>query len=209
MILIADGESRYGGSTAAGEHGGGTLAEVVAPCLLIGCDEGAHLDDDPQAMVRPLVIPSWWHLDVAPRPDAKELIAAKPRKTPVDDKQMTLPKVIPAPPMPKKRKPKAGRPAAAEPLLGAELFALRIRAARANKDEVAGAVGYLLERHGIAPGDAFAAAMSKHATRVGGFVAHLQEVLNIDGYQVIRYDYTSKQVHLDIDTLAQLFEVKL
>ena len=45
--------------------------------------------------------------------------------------------------------------------------------------------------------------------RVGGFISKLQEVLNLDGYEVVRYDPAARQVHLDREKLAQLFEVKL
>jgi hypothetical protein len=44
---------------------------------------------------------------------------------------------------------------------------------------------------------------------VAGFVATLSEVLNVDGYLVLAYDGAGKQVRLDREKLAQLFEVKL
>jgi hypothetical protein len=58
-------------------------------------------------------------------------------------------------------------------------------------------------------GDAFAAAMGVLTFRVGGLISKLQEVLNLDGYEVIRYDAAARQVHLDRAKLAQLFEVTL
>ena len=45
--------------------------------------------------------------------------------------------------------------------------------------------------------------------RVSGFVSRLQEILNVDGYQVLRFDRQGQQVHLDLEKLAQQFEVKL
>ena len=47
------------------------------------------------------------------------------------------------------------------------------------------------------------------AWRIGGFMSKVEEVLNVDGYQVIRYDRSAKQVHLNVGLLDQLFEVKL
>jgi hypothetical protein len=41
--------------------------------------------------------------------------------------------------------------------------------------------------------------------RVGGKVAQFQEVLNVDGYDVLRYDV--KEVTLDVGKLRMLFEV--
>jgi hypothetical protein len=38
-------------------------------------------------------------------------------------------------------------------------------------------------------------------------VARLQEVLNIDGYLVLRFDRVNRQVTLDLEKLGQLFEL--
>ena len=60
IVLLADDASAYTGSTHAGEHGGASLAEVVAPCLLIGCAD--NLDptrDDPGLEVRAARVPRW------------------------------------------------------------------------------------------------------------------------------------------------------
>jgi hypothetical protein len=70
-------------------------------------------------------------------------------------------------------------------------------------------VEFLLERRGVASGEAFAAGMNEHAWRVGGLVSKLQEVLNVEGYQVLRYDAAARQVYLDREKLAQQFEVAL
>jgi len=74
---------------------------------------------------------------------------------------------------------------------------------------VAEAVDHLLARQCVMSDGAFAAAMRLLPFRVGGFISKLQEALNLDGYEVIRYDPTARQVHLDRDKLAQLFEVTL
>ena len=56
---------------------------------------------------------------------------------------------------------------------------------------------------------AFAAALKIPSWRVGGFVAKLQEVLNVDGYQILRHETGAKTIHLDREKLVQQFEVKL
>ncbi|MEZ4444907.1 MAG: hypothetical protein R3B72_37875 [Polyangiaceae bacterium] len=64
VVMLADERSRYGSGPTAGEHGGATLAEVLAPCVLMGCEQASVLDDDPgQRMAAPHV-PAWWHLDL-------------------------------------------------------------------------------------------------------------------------------------------------
>ncbi|MFO0756704.1 MAG: hypothetical protein U0359_09445 [Byssovorax sp.] len=42
---------------------------------------------------------------------------------------------------------------------------------------------------------------------MGGLVAKLQEVLNVDGYEVLRFDAAGEQVRLDPGKLRLLFEV--
>lgn len=56
--------------------------------------------------------------------------------------------------------------------------------------------------------EAFAAALGLRSFRVNGYVSAFSEILNIDGYEVLRLDHSSKQIHLDREKLAQLFEVK-
>jgi hypothetical protein len=66
-VLLATEDLRYGGAAHAGEHGGATLAEVVAPCVLIGWDEsGSDALADRAMLPRPAYVPEWWHFVVRP-----------------------------------------------------------------------------------------------------------------------------------------------
>jgi hypothetical protein len=234
LVLIADDQSCYGGTSNAGEHGGATLAEVVAPCVLIGCDESGGLDLGASALrVRPPHVPAWWHLEVSEPVSLVEAPGAKPEPRrpglrsakPPSELQMTLPTVevsplpttaalLPAltasskhPSGPPGRKSEP--PASVAPLAGSEMFKARIKGDKAGAAHVLVAVAYLLDRNGLAHADAFATAMHVMPYRVAGFVATLSEVLNVDGYLVLAYDGAGKQVRLDREKLAQLFEVKL
>ncbi|MFW6086120.1 MAG: BREX-2 system phosphatase PglZ, partial [Myxococcota bacterium] len=96
VALPSDEVCIYGGTTGAGEHGGATLAEVVAPCLLVGCEDMPDdpARDDPGLAVRPAHSPAWWHFDVAERPSVlppKPEPPPKRPKKPVSDKQLALP----------------------------------------------------------------------------------------------------------------------
>jgi len=42
---------------------------------------------------------------------------------------------------------------------------------------------------------------------VGGLVAKMQETLNVDGYEVLRFDAVAQHVALDVGKLRLLFEV--
>ena len=211
MVLLADDGSRYGGSAHAGEHGGASLAEVVAPCLLIGCEDAAAetATTDRGLGVRPAYVPAWWHCDVreGPREQTPALTdeSARPKKG--DGRQLSLTLAEPKPEPPKRVQARPA-PATESAFARSEILAARAPSA-ALRRQAAQAVEFLLERRGVASGEAFAAAMNEHAWRVGGLVSKLQEVLNVEGYQVLRYDAAARQVYLDREKLAQQFEVAL
>ena len=204
IVLLADDASVYAGNTHAGEHGGATLAEVVAPCLLIGCEESAaaSLANDEALGVRAAYVPRWWHFDV--RDEAVEVApeptpAPKPKK-PVDERQLGLP-MAPT-------KPKTVPPQPLTAFHTSEVLAARVPDAE-ERAQVVQAVEALLARHGVMSASAFAAEMKLLPFRVGGFISKLQEMLTVDGYQVLRFEPKTRQVHLEREKLGHLFEVTL
>lgn len=212
VVLLADDTGAYIGSTHVGEHGGATLAEVVAPCLLIGCADttGAALDDLGQR-VQATPIPRWWHFetkDVAGSVEETPPASGRkpPKKSPHEALALPLPGIAPPPP-PVEPKP-AAAPAASSAFAASVVLKARAPAAQ-SRQEVVEAVEVLLQRQGVMAGEAFAGAMRILPFRVSGFISKLQEVLNLDGYDVLRYDPVTRQVHLDRGKLAQLFEVPL
>lgn len=199
VVLLADDASRYGGAPHAGEHGGATLAEVVAPCLLIGCEDVAFGKEDSGLNLRGAFVPPWWHFDLKP-PVALLGVAntestlnapTKPPKKRTSSSQLALP----------------GLPRASAFASSAVLAALK--KSPAERDQIVAAVEFLLERNGVATVEAFAAAMGEISYRVGGRVSKLAEALNVDGFTVIHHDTTHKMIHLDREKLAQQFEVNL
>ena len=89
VVLLTDDTRRYGGGHGAGEHGGAALAEVVAPCLLIGHEDNEAIDEDPAQSVSPAPMPSWWHFNVgralqgkASEKNAGSAVVKTPRKKP-------------------------------------------------------------------------------------------------------------------------------
>ncbi|NUP07976.1 MAG: BREX-2 system phosphatase PglZ [Polyangiaceae bacterium] len=194
VVLLMDDACRYGGAAHAGEHGGATLAEVVAPCLLIGCEElGGGAEDDRGLDVRAAYVPAWWHFDVRPPVAQVEEsdTAPKPKKA-VNPNQLQLPTLGPPP----------------SPFRDSAVLSSVVKQPIERK-QIIEAVEFLLDRNGVASDAAFAASLNVPSWRVGGVVAKLAERLNIDGYQVIRYDPATKTIHLDREKLAQQFEVDL
>lgn len=208
VVLLGDDTTRYGGAAHAGEHGGASLAEVVTPCLLIGCEDVAQkeADTDRALTVRPAHIPAWWYFDVrdAPR-EVPAVDMVRPKKT--ADRQLALlpmENVVPEPVKPAKQRVVIEESAFSK----SEMLEIRARTPQIRKQTVQ-AVDFLLARNGVASDEAFAATMGVTTYRVDGLVSRLQEVLNVDGYQVLRFDRAARQVYLDREKLCQQFEVKL
>jgi hypothetical protein len=210
LVLAADDAHIYGGKAVAGVHGGATLAEVVAPCLLIGCDDLAHgTEDDRDLAARPALVPNWWHFDTTPGPRPSSEAPApirKPRTKPpkVDERQLELRPVDQAPPQPAQQQAPAPNTTAFE-----KSAVLKAKATKADlRRQVVQAVGYLQDHNGVASASAFASAMGVIPYRIAGFISRLQEVLNVDGYPVLRYERDAGQVYLDTAKLREQFEVE-
>jgi hypothetical protein len=199
VVLLTDDAHRFASGHHAGEHGGATLAEVIAPCLLIGAADNAG-----EASLRGVTAahqPGWWLFDVrAPVAiEPEEPVRRKPRPKKVSDAQLAL--------------PVGSAPAAPAPGLAGALTGNALLKARARSDsqlkQVVAAVDFLLAQNGVASVHAFAAAMGEIAFRVSGLVSQLSEVLNVEGYDVLSYDRAGQQVRLNKGQLELLFEVKL
>ena len=207
VVMLADDTTCYGGTTHAGEHGGATLAEVVTPCLLIGSDEATDLSvhDDPALAVTGSAAPSWWHFEIPPAvsPTAKPAAKSKKSSTP-PARQLVIPGIVEQTTEVAVEEDSGVADSFAE----SEILKAQTRTTK-ERQRVAQAVGFLVARQGAASAAVFANAMGVPAFRVRGFVSTLQEVLNLDGYNVLRHVPESKQVFLDIAKLNQLFEVEL
>jgi hypothetical protein len=205
--MLADDTICYGGTTHAGEHGGATLAEVVAPCLLIGSDDvtDPSLRDDLALVVSGSAAPSWWHFEIPPVVSHPSEPAARPKKTaPPPGRQLVIPGVVAPPTEPAVEEDSGLLASFAE----CEILKAQTKTV-SERRQAAQVVSFLVARKGVASADVFAQAMGVPAFRVSGFVSTMQEVLNLDGYNVLRHVTESKQVFLDIAKLNQLFDVDL
>lgn len=212
VVLLATEDLRYGGAAHAGEHGGATLAEVVAPCVLIGWDETR-----PESLVdealkpRPAYVPDWWHFAVRRAvevPRTPVPLSVKKKKG-VSAAQLGLPMLgaePPPPPVAVPVPPKIEGPIAA--FVGCEMLKARAPNA-AEREQVTQAVALLLSRGGALAAEVFAQHMTVLSYRVEGYVRRFQEILNVDGYLVLRFDSGTRQIFLDKAKLEQQFEVKL
>jgi hypothetical protein len=214
VVLLEGDDRRYGGAAHAGEHGGTSLAEVVTPCVLIGWEDPTLAERDPALKLVSQHIPEWWSRSVPTEirrrsegPGSAPLKPPRKRKE-APEQQLALPGVAPLPPA----SLSPAEPPARATLLPAfaESAMLQARAPKKNdREQVLHAVAFLLDRACVAPTAAFAQQLGEPAFRAPGVIGKLQEVLNVDGYEVLRYDRQHQQVFLDQAKLEQQFQVKL
>jgi hypothetical protein len=182
-----------------GEHGGLSLAEAVAPALLIAPEwlERA-VPDDPSLAVRPFPSPSWWDLRT-------RISVARP-----------------VPPAPAPVQESMFGPAAPEPTVAAApsepalVGALRKSAVfqgqtsghpAAEIERVLSWVAILAETGGAMPAADFAAASGVRIHQVAGVVARMG-ILNADGFAMVEHDHVGRRVVLQRTRLAQHYGIK-
>lgn len=208
VVLLADDQHRYGGSTNAGEHGGATLAEVVAPAVLIGYDAPGipAAMQDPQMRVGAPFRPRWWFFEN----EVTRSIETSAPTPAAAAKQLTLIESTPVAvvPPPKRTKPEEQplHPLAVA-LSQAHLFKERTLDP-ARRKTLLRVVSYLASRDDHSATIAsFANELSMFATRAQGLVAALAEWLNVDGYILLWHDPQTQRVHLDVAKLQALYEL--
>ncbi len=208
VVLLADDRHNYSSVKRAGEHGGATLAEVVTPCVLVGRD---NMEISARGQGKLQVVshhrPAWWFLDARPATEPPG-----PRRSPTktgsrkrtDDQTLLLPiepkakLVVSTPPQ--------HHPLALQ-LAEHPEFQGRTESQSKLREQVLRAVSYLLLRDGISPKQAFAASLNLKSWRVDQVIARYAEVLNLDGYPIVRVDTRAGQVVLERDQLVQQYEL--
>jgi len=204
-------EVRYG-AARNGYHGGASPREMVAP-LVILADATAREPVPEPCDPRPL---PWWDGPGEVRgPEAVRDTALtappKPRKPagylfPPDPDEVETGPVT-----------EAGRDATPAiegwmgRLIGSETYKAQRQAVRkfAPEDEaVVRALAALVDRGGSMSPAALARAVGQPALRIDGFVAKLQRLLNVDGYDVVRLDRHRDLVELDEALLRRQFDLE-
>ena len=211
VVLLADDAHRYGGGAHTGEHGGATLAEVVAPAILIGADTlagriGAS-DEDVALRVSAFPEPTWWYpMLSAPSRDAPEA-SPKRKQTPKPPRvSAQLDLIQPASPPVAAPAPARTAPHPLRALVERSRVFAEAGLPETRKAQVLAAVDFLARRDGEqSPLAAFAVAMGTVATRARGLVEVLAERLNVDGFMLLAYDASSDLVKLDAAKLKQIY----
>lgn len=215
IALIARETSSYGIAATAGEHGGATLAEVVAPAILVGAESlaervrtGADMSDRDAALeVRPLVRPPWWSLRiessaggrVAAMPSAPSKPARpEPSSTPL---LPTLASELRPSAVAAQKTPEAPSPWTA---FFQSSRALKQSGQRMDPRFIK-VIDALDAARGVLSAERLSAEADVLASRVEGLIASMSEILNADGTPVIQYDPATRLVRLDLDALREIF----
>lgn len=206
IAAIWDDRVTYG-QPHFGEHGGVSLAEAVAPAILVAPADlwkqpgGAQ---DPEQRTVPLEEPPWWRLEL---PGKRVSIQQDDESDRLSQAQLSLP-TMPAPPPTACEKP----PAVPElpPLLLALRKAPTFKAvtkglAQERVDQALDTLAILVDEDGPMAAEDFARACGVQPFQVDSRVARLGEVLNIEGFAVVEHDRRGGQVLLNRDVLEQLY----
>ena len=205
-------EIRYG-AARNGYHGGASPREMVAP-LVILADATAREPVPEPCEPRPL---PWWdgpgevrRAEAAPvispqsPPRPRTPAGYLPFGEPTEDEPHP-PHVVP---LGERQPVVAGW---LDRLVGSETYKAQRQAVRkfAPEDEVVvRALVALADRGGSMTPAALARAVGQPALRVDGFVSKLQQLLNVDGYNVVRLDRQRDLVELDQALLRRQFDLE-
>ena len=137
----------------------------------------------------------------------REIVGEKVRVTPLVPATASTPRPLPTPRAPVAAVAQGPHPLALA-LSQSRIFLANARDGADRRDQVLRAVDFLARRDGHgAPLHALAAALGCQPVRAPGLVAVISEVLNVDGYVVLRNDPANSQVFLDVETLRSLFDL--
>jgi PglZ domain len=213
-VLAVDERLRYG-PLKAGYHGGGAPAEAVVPVAVLvpgAVPEGVSLH------LAPPQEPAWWIDPVAPDDTAAAPPPAAPPQRPAADyrrrRQEAAPTLFDAPqaePAPDHQAaPRSPVPAAV--LKTAAYAAQKKIAGRVSvtDDQVRGLLDALVAApgHRLVPAQA-AAALAVSPVVLRGAILHVQRLLNMEGYPVLRVDADGSTVVLDEALLGEQFGIRL
>lgn len=198
---------RYTSVLHAGEHGGASLGEVVAPAMLLAPRGLLPMLEELGVEELPLDPPAFWSRETsrAPRPAPAPPAPMPAPAAPVVEKkapaQVSLPFEAPAPPV---------APELAVALFRSRLFKEQIKQVpEPDRASCQKAIELLLRQGGRMGRDPFAVALgidqAGKGMRVPGFLAKLERVLNVDSEPVVEMDPRGQIITLDAGRLRAVF----
>jgi len=204
-VAVAVHESlRYTMLTHAGEHGGASLAEAIAPTVLLAPRGLLSTLEAVGVTPCPLEPPRFWELGaarIAPEVLPVDAPAAPVVASSVATKksgQTALAFEVPA---------KEPPPPLFDALVKSKFFQAQLKhLPEQNRGPCLQAIELLLRRGGRIAQESFATEMGLNFIgRVAGFVQRMEQVLNVEAEPVVELDERSRVVTLDVPRLRGLF----
>jgi hypothetical protein len=183
--IPCDEKTTYGAQRHAGEHGGLSLSEAIAPMLLLApaAVVGSLVEERKLFQRARFEAPSWWSGEVDPvQADAKT-----PSRAPQDGDLFPVDLV--------------GK------VIASKLFRLMCEGKKKDDiEKVRRGLALLVDAGGRMGRDAFAKGLSMTLTsRVPGFVGTMASFLNVDQEAVVQMDPRQTMVELDVALLERIF----
>jgi hypothetical protein len=198
--LLYKETDRFSKGVHAGEHGGASLAEVVAPALVLASGELDEGDDALQQRAVPW--PLWWELRVD-QPVVATLAPPTPTKAPKRTNQLAIDAVLPPSPPPVVVVPREDSKAV-RILRASEIYRGESKVQQEHWDRfVLPLVAALSEQGGRMPAKSLAVRLGAPTARIKTLVAVASEKLNFDQNPVLGEEQGT--VVLDELLLEQLF----
>jgi hypothetical protein len=208
VILPVAEQVRYG-TRRNGYHGGLTLQELFVPLVVLVIDD---LDGWEPTSLAP---PAWWHHQPIAVPAPVPTPTPAPRRTPAVAAPAPTPTLFDdSDAEPEPNRAVMGRTGHADTpvpelvarLLTSDLFSAQMAnpRVRVGADDVAAVLAHLVDGTASTEDD-IAAITGLAPARMSRFVAQLQELLNVEGYPVVRA--TGTEVRLDVALLTRQFDL--
>ncbi len=201
-VAVAVHESlRYTTLLHAGEHGGATLAEAIAPAVLLAPRGLLPTLQALGVMECPLEPPRFWELGAARAACNVMMPAELATPEPIVSKKTGQAALAFEPPS------KEAAPPVFEALVKSKFYQAQLKQLPENhRASCQQAIELLIRRGGRMAQDPFAAEMRiSFGARVAGFVQRLEQVLNVEAEPVVELDERSRMVTLDVPRLRSLF----
>ena len=200
-VLAVSEQVRYG-PIKAGYHGGAHPAEAVVPIIVLH-PPSAKVDD---AAGLPPQIPRWWIGPIAQEPAAHTPAApgGRGRRKPVIDAGPSLFDLAPD-------EPETARSSLGAAIVGSDTYDQQV-ALNPRVPLQALGVAALIDAFADARGNRLdpvvaAQALGIAQARLRGAQEHAKQLLNVDGYPVLRIDDDGRTLVLDLDLLCEQFGV--
>jgi len=191
-----------------GYYGGATPQEMICPLVILTDKSSAYSGLTPCTYSKP----EWWApapVAAAIKTEMSEPVIVTPKRPPTLFDGLSDEK--PEPKKPKKAAKKSERSAWIDRLLSSPAYQVQkdlVRRHVPDDDVVRSCLVALESQGGIMTPVAFSNAADVRVGALDGFIAKLQRVLNVDGYEILTFSRNENRVELNVTKLLRQFDLE-